>query len=204
MMTSCGILFFMETTMNFIKSFYVTHFSKPACDRVIFKCIQTEHPRKILEIGIQRGTRTANLLQMVLRYCGEPSEVSYTAIDPFEGRSSEDGPGLSLRKAHRLISQFGVKSRLDPQPPEIAVKQFFLNRLIEKVDLAIITTPRFEWFTTCATHLSELIHESAGIFVGFPSQIPTEPFIFEKFTFPEFEQVLHDPAQLNRLCKKAG
>lgn len=188
--------------MNFFQSFYFFHFSKPVCDRVIFRTIQTERPRKILEIGIQRGTRTLNLLQMVLRYCGEASEVHYTAIDPFEGRNVADGPGLSLRKAHRLIGQLGVKSRLSPMPPELAVKQLFLDKVIEKVDLAVITTPSLEWFAGCKTHLLELIHPSAAIFIGFATGVPTEPFVFEKFHFTGFEQVLHDPDRLQGMLQK--
>ena len=188
--------------MNFLQSFYFSHFSKPVCDRVLFRTIQSDRPRKILEIGIQRGTRTINLLQMVLRYCGEPSEVHYTAIDPFEGRTAADGPGLSLRKAHRLIGQLGVKSRLSPLPAELAVKQMYLDRVIEKVDLAVIATPSLEWFAGSEFHLLELIHPSATVFVGLATGIPDEPFIFEKFHFTGFEQVLHDPNRLQGMLQK--
>ncbi|MDR1960334.1 MAG: hypothetical protein LBQ54_15085 [Planctomycetaceae bacterium] len=190
--------------MNFFQSFYITHFSKPVCDRVIFRHIQADRPQKILEIGIQRAVRTLNLLQLAIRYCGELSDIHYTAIDPFEARTQADGPGLSLRKAHRLISQWGVRSRLCPLPPELAVKQLFLDRVIEKVDLVVVAMPSLDWFSVCAPHLSGLIHESAGIFVGIPCATPAEPFTFEKFNFTDFEQILHDPELLQRRLQRAA
>ena len=181
--------------MNFFQVFYLTHFSKPVGRRGILRHIQSDHPRKILEVGIQHGDRTVDILNMVLHFCGDKSDVHYCAIDPFEARTAEDGFGLSLRKAHRLISSFEIKSRLIPQAPEIAVKQLYLDRLIEKVDLAVISTPNLNWLKGSCTALAEIIHESAGIFIGIPAPTPSQ-VVFEKIGLSELVSLANHPDQL--------
>ena len=179
--------------MKFFQTFYLTHFSKPVSYRAIYRYIQSEHPRKVLETGIQRAERTLTMLQMLLKYCGEKSDVHYCGIDPFESRTPVDGPGLSLRKAHRLISQFEIKSRLIPATPADAIKQLHLNRLIEKVDLAIFATPDKAWLPASMTSLGELIHESAGIFFGMPTTENGGMYEFVKIDFSELEYIAtHD------------
>lgn len=190
--------------MKFFQTFYLTHFSKPVSHRAIYRYIQSEHPRKVLEIGIQRADRTMMLLQMLMKYCGEKSDVHYCCIDPFEARTLADGPGLSLRKAHRLVSQFGIKSRLIPSTPTGAVKQLHLNRLIEKVDLAVIAMPETQWLTGCMNSLTELIHESAGIFLGLPTHDQDEMYAFEKVDFADLEYIAAHDGQLPQRMNRAA
>ena len=190
--------------MKFFQSFYLTHFSKPISHRVIYRHIQSEHPRKVLEIGIQRAERSLNIIQMLLKYCGEKSDVHYCCIDPFEARTVVDGPGLSLRKTHRLIQQFGIQTRLIPLPPANAVKQLHLNRLIEKVDLAVIAMPDTKWLPGCVTSLRELIHESAGIFYGVPNSKDEGGFVFEKVDISDLEYIAAHDGQLPERHKHAA
>lgn len=191
--------------MKFFQTLYLTHFSKPISHRAIYRHIQSEHPRKVLEIGIQRAERTMTLLQMLLKYCGEKSDVHYCCVDPFESRTITDGPGLSLRKAHRLVSQFEIKSRLIPSTPVGAVKQLHLNRLIEKVDLLVIAMPETKWLTDCIHSLAGLIHESAGIFLGLPTGNRNEMYEFEKIDFSDLEYIAtHDGQLPQRMMKRAA
>ena len=179
--------------MKFFQSFYLTHFSKPASNRAIYRYIQSEHPRKILEIGIQRAERTLNMIQMLLKYCGEKSDAHYCCIDPFEARTTTDGPGLSLRKTHRLVNKFGIQTRLIPLPPANAIRQLHLNRQIEKVDLAVIAMPDMKWLPGCVSSLCELIHESASIFFGVPGLNVEEGFTFEKIDLSDLHYIAaHD------------
>ncbi|MCL2349738.1 MAG: hypothetical protein FWC50_15915 [Planctomycetaceae bacterium] len=151
-----------------------------------------------------------SILNMVLHFCGDKSDVHYCAIDPFEGRTTEDGRGLSLRKAHRLISSFEIKSRLVPLAPEIAVKQLYLDRLIEKVDLVVISTPNLDWLKNSCTALLEIIHESAGIFIGIPpsslSQSASSQIEFEKVGLTELVSLANHPDRLpySRYSKNAA
>ncbi len=190
--------------MKFFQTFYLTHFSKPVSHRAIYRYIQSDHPRKVLEIGIQRAERTQTLMQMLLKYCGEKSDVHYCCIDPFEARTPVDGPGLSLRKAHRLISQFGVKSRLVPSAPAGAVRQLHLNRLIEKVDLAVIAMPDVTWLPACLNSLGELIHQSAGIFYGLPTAEGDGTFAFEKVDFSDLEYIAANDGRLPHRTRHAA
>jgi len=190
--------------MKFFQSFYLTHFSKPVCHRAIYRHIQSEHPHKVLEIGIQRAERTLNMIQMLLKYCGEKSDVHYCCIDPFDARAAADGPGLSLRKTHRLIQQFGIQTRLVPLPPTNAVRQLHLNRQIEKVDLVVLATPDVKWLPDCMASLSELIHESAGIFFGIPASKDEGGFAFEKIDLADLEYIAGHNGQLPGRFKHAA
>ena len=194
----------MGTTMKFFQSFYLTHFSKPASLRAIYRHIQSEHPRKVLEIGIQRAERTLNIIQILIKYCGEKSDVHYCCIDPFEARTLADGPGLSLRKTHRLIHPFGIQTRLVPLPPANAIRQLHLNRQIEKVDLVVIATPDVKWLPGCMTSLGELIHESAGMFFGVPASNGEGGFAFEKIDFSDLEYIATHDGQLPGRFKHAA
>jgi len=193
----------MGVAMKFFQSFYLTHFSKPVSHRVIYRHIQSDHPRKVLEIGIQRAERTLNMIQMLLKYCGEKSDVHYCCIDPFEARTTADGPGLSLRKTHRLIQQFGIQTRLVPQSPANAVRQLHLNRQIEKVDLVVIAAPDTKWLPGCVTSLRELIHETAGIFLGIPMS-NDGGFVFEKIDLSDLEYIAANDGQLPGRHKHAA
>jgi len=190
--------------MKFFQTFYLTHFSKPSCHRTIYRHIQSDHPRKVLEIGIQRAERTLNMIQMILKYCGEKSDVHYCCIDPFEARTATDGPGLSLRKTHRLINKFGIQTRLIPLPPSNAIRQLHLNRQIEKVDLLVIATPDGKWLPGCMTSLRELIHESAGIFFGVPALNHDGGFAFEKVDLSDLEYVAAHDGQLPGRFQRAA
>ena len=191
--------------MKFFQTFYLTHFSKPVSHRAIYRFIQSEHPRKVLEIGIQRAERTLNMLQVLLKYCGEKSDVSYCCVDPFEARTPTDGPGLSLRKTHRLLSKFEIHMRLIPLMPADAIKQLHLNRLVEKADLVVIAMPDMEWLPECLTSLTELIHESAGIFFGVPTpEVVDEMYVFEKIDFSDLEYIATHDGQFPERSRRAA
>jgi len=46
-----------------------------------------------------------------------PGRIRYTGIDRFEARTPSDGPGLSLKDAHRLLSRTGARVQLLPGDP---------------------------------------------------------------------------------------
>jgi hypothetical protein len=190
--------------MRFLQTFYLTHFSKPVSCRNIYRHIQQEHPHKVLEIGIQNGVRTLTMLKLLLQFCGEKSDVHYCCVDPFESRTSEDGPGLSLRKAHRMINKLEISSRLIPSLPINAIRQLYLDRMIEKVDLVIVAAPKTDWLKPCLAAFRELIHESAGIFFGIPTQKPEEQYFFEKIDLDVLEYIASHNGQLPQHNRRAA
>jgi len=46
-----------------------------------------------------------------------PNQVGYTGIDLFEARTPSDGPGMALKKAHRLLAGTGARVQLLPGDP---------------------------------------------------------------------------------------
>ncbi|HUT90182.1 MAG TPA: hypothetical protein VMY37_11840 [Thermoguttaceae bacterium] len=46
-----------------------------------------------------------------------PGQIRYTGIDLFEARTPSDGPGLTLKAAHRLLSRTGARVQLLPGDP---------------------------------------------------------------------------------------
>ena len=96
-----------------LHSLYLTHLSKPAADRSIYRAICQHRVRRILELGIGTGQRTARMIQLAARFHPLTS-VEYVGLDLFESRSAGDGPGMSLRMAYRLLGQTGARVRLIP------------------------------------------------------------------------------------------
>jgi hypothetical protein len=46
-----------------------------------------------------------------------PGQIRYTGIDRFEARTPSDGPGLSVKAAHRMLSGTGARVQLLPGDP---------------------------------------------------------------------------------------
>jgi hypothetical protein len=106
-------------TLRFL---YLTRFSKPAVDRAVYQVIHRKRVRRIVEIGIGTGQRAARMIE-VARLQFPASQVHYTGVDLFEGRSRSDRPGLSLKAAHRLLSQTGARVVLLPGDPFSALSR---------------------------------------------------------------------------------
>lgn len=95
---------------------YLTRFSKPASDRVLYRIVQQQPPRRILEVGIGTAERALRLLEVAAMHV-PIEQVSYTGVDLFESRSSTDEPGVALKTAHRSLRSTGAKIRLLPGDP---------------------------------------------------------------------------------------
>lgn len=87
-------------------------FSKPKCDRVVYRQVAKTGPRNILELGLGDGSRTANLLALASRH-RDTSEIRYTGIDLFDGRARTTPP-LRLKDAYCALRSTGVEVRLIP------------------------------------------------------------------------------------------
>jgi hypothetical protein len=149
--------------MNFIQSIYLTHFSKPDENRNVYQAVVRLKPVRILEFGIQRGIRTINILELAKRY-HRTDEIDYICVDPFESRTLEDGPGLSLRKTHKILTCSEIRSRMIPGSPEKSVAQ--IARLFNNIDLIVIATPSLDWITTFKKILAGLMNERGMFFLG--------------------------------------
>jgi hypothetical protein len=151
-------------TTGYWKLIYLSHFSKPSSDRLIYRTVHRQPPRRIVELGIGIGTRALRLIDIAARHVSR-EEIQYTGIDPFEDRVAKEGPGLPLIIAHRLLKRSGARIQLIPGNPfEGLIRS---ANLLGKVDLLIISNHYQQvqqlkrlWF-----YVPRLLHEKTIIFL---------------------------------------
>jgi hypothetical protein len=98
------------------KTIYLTRLSQPKSDRLIYRAMLRSKPRRIVELGLRQGQRALRLIDAATRYVPR-EEIRYIGIDPFEDRTAEQGPGLTLINAHRLLKSSGARIQLIPGNP---------------------------------------------------------------------------------------
>ncbi len=151
-------------TTSSLRVFYLSHLSSPAADRPIYRAIRCQRVRKILELGIADGRRAMRMIDLAARY-HLPEEIQFTGLDLFEDRTSADGPGVTLKMAHRLLKATGARVRLIPGDPFAGLSQ--VANSLGQVDL-IVTSPRIDprslaraWF-----YVPRLLHQRSQVFQG--------------------------------------
>lgn len=90
----------------------LTWFSKPACDRLLYKLAAKHRPKCIVQFGLASLQQAEKLIQVCQHFSG-CEEIRYTAIDQFEARTNKVA-GLTLKEAHRVLSTTGAKTRVMP------------------------------------------------------------------------------------------
>lgn len=121
---------------SFLKACYFSHFSKPACDRILYRIIRKRKVRRILELGVGDGRRAMRMIEMAERG-SSGGRATYVGIDLFESRTPADGPGLTLKEAHCLLGATEGRIRLIPGDPGTALART-ANEL-KKIDLVVIS-----------------------------------------------------------------
>jgi len=143
------------------RSFYLSHLSKPSGDRLIYRTIARRKVQSVLEIGIAVGQRASRMIEMARRF-HPVAEVRYAGIDPFEARSAMDGPGVTLKMAHRLLHSTGAQVQLIPGDPLAALSR--TANSLGQVDLMVVSSrldPRQlarAWF-----YVPRLLHERSVV-----------------------------------------
>jgi len=90
------------TTPGWLNTLWLTRFSRPAGERILYRHVVTRRPRRILELGLGRLWRTERLLRHAVAQV-EDAAVAYVGVDRFESRQADDSPGVSLKEAHRRL-----------------------------------------------------------------------------------------------------
>lgn len=111
--------FIVMAQLSWLNRLYWKHLSKPVSERPLFLHVLERPLTSVLEIGIGSGERIARLLELNASVW-DAKAIRYTAIDPFESSASTGGTQaavLSLKAAHRLLSERGVKAHLVPGEP---------------------------------------------------------------------------------------
>lgn len=171
--------------MNFLHNLYLSYLSQPAQNRCLYKYVLSERPRRIVELGIQRGDRTEQLIKLAVSQVEMPEMIEYCCSDPFENRSPEDGPGISLRRAFKKLNGTGADFRSFAMEPDVGIYQ--IAKLIKKVDMLIIATPNHDWIFERMGVFAPMLHDSSGIFLGFRENLEA-PYHFERIDRVTFMQ----------------
>lgn len=182
--------------MNFFQALYLTHFSTPVDERAIYRRIRKNVPQQIVECGIQRGERMGRMLRLLKYVSPKTDSFTYVCTDPFEGRTEIDGPGLSLRKAHKLLSQLELRHRCIPAPSEMGIIQ--LSRSVKDVDFLVIAMPELDWLGRRGALLAATLADQAVIFLKAPGGV------FQEWTPYQFQQAINQAAEQDRVSKKAA
>ena len=146
-----------------IRLFYSCHLSKPQSNRPIYRAIRRLHARKIVELGIASGQRALRMIE-VAKLASPGEEIHYVGLDPFEGRSEADGPGLTLKAAHQLLRRDGVRVQL--VPGNLAESLVQIANSLGKVDVLIVPgVLESASFARAWFFVPRMLHERSLVFV---------------------------------------
>ena len=118
-----------------LKYWQLRFFTKPKCDRKIFKIIAKNRYRSILELGIRNVETTKNVISVAKKF-GLGGSLKYTGVDLFEGRQESDEK-LSLKFVHQQLNPLNVKLQLVPGDPLQALNRIANSHI--RTDLIIIS-----------------------------------------------------------------
>jgi len=101
------------------------------------------------------------MIEVASRFSPLP-QIRFTGMDLFEARSAVDGPGVTLKMAHRLLSATGARIQLVPGDPCTGLAR--VANTLGQVDLVVIS-PRLDprrlaraWF-----YVPRLLHERSQV-----------------------------------------
>jgi len=118
-----------------IRLFYLCYFSNPRSQRVVYRAIRRYRAKKIVELGIGSAARALRMIDAA-NSCSPDKATHYVGIDPFEGRSPSDGPGLPLKTAHQLLAGKAARVQLLPGDPAKSLSR--AANSLGKIDLLIV------------------------------------------------------------------
>ena len=150
--------------MNICQKLHLTRFSTPWQDRAIYRFVEKAKPTRIVEIGIQSGQRTENLLRLAGTHVFYPDYIEHCCVDPFEDRCEADGPGLSLKRAYKRINRPGIQLRCFSFHEGYSMIR--VAKYMPYPDLLVIAMPDTRWISDQLHIFSSFLSESTAIFVG--------------------------------------
>jgi hypothetical protein len=149
-----------------LRYFYLAYFSKPVCQRVLYRALRRTPGRKILEIGIGDTARTLRMIHLGQRLA-DGEALRYAAIDLFEARPTTAPERLSLKEAHRLLKPTAAQIQLIPGDPARALAQ--VANSLPNVDLVLISKEHTDaslsgaWF-----YVPRMLHAASVVFREMP------------------------------------
>lgn len=142
---------------------WLTHFSKPKGERVLFRSIKERPVRSILEIGVGDLSRAERLIPFAGGFLPN-GELHYTAIDLFEGRP-DPATGVSLKEAHGRLKRHDAKIKVIPGDPFSALAR--TANSLGGTDLVLIASDvDAESMQRAWVYLPRTLHETSRVLVA--------------------------------------
>jgi hypothetical protein len=132
------------SVVRLIRSWYLLYLAQPAADRALYRAIQRQPIRAIVEIGVGLGEAAGRRTERILEIAGWRRDclpLSYTGIDLFESRP-DHSPRLALKEAFgalraTVLRASGAKTRLVPGDPYSALAR--TANALTNTDLVVIS-----------------------------------------------------------------
>ncbi len=118
--------------LGWMGAVWLTRFSSPASDRVVYRHVLQHPTRRVLEIGLGTLVRTERMLRAAARAGG----VQYVGLDRFEGRDVGDPPGVSLKEAHRRLHAL---ARVQLVPGNVDTSLARIGNMLGQFDLVLVS-----------------------------------------------------------------
>lgn len=169
---------------HFLNSVYLVCFSKPKCDRALYRFLKRHQASSIVEIGLSDLARSERLIRMA-EHCSADA-VRYTGIDLFEARPA-DWPSMTLKRTHQTLAQTGASVRLIPGDPYAALSRY-ANHLGD-TQLIVLSGPSMVGNDAAWFYVPRMLAKEAGVFISTHDH-PANP--------AQLRRVL--PAEISRLA----
>lgn len=145
-----------------LRVLYLTHLSKPASDRSIYRYLRQVRVTSILEIGLGQAERSLRMIELAGLHA-PAQEIRYTGVDPFEARDPADGPGLNLKTAHRLLKSTGARVQLLPGDPLSAIAR--TANSLQNIDLVVVSASATLAMEETWFYVPRMLHDGSRIFM---------------------------------------
>jgi hypothetical protein len=159
--------------LSWTQRLYWRYFAKPASERDLSMYVLENPVVSILEIGLGTGDRFQRLIPLIKK-SQSTTQIRYAGVDPFES-ATDTQPHMSLKQAHRVLAELGVKAHLIPGDSESAIAR--VANLVLPSDLIIVDG---QWEADSAVGravrnwLPRLCHDQTAIFA---SSEPGQPLV---------------------------
>ena len=151
-----------------LKYTQLAYFSQPAADRVIYRAMHKKVVTNIVELGVGYAVRAQRMIALATRNDSD-DKIHYTGIDFFEDRPPSE-PGITLKRAYRLLRQQGASVRLVPGDPFTALAR--VSNSLTGTDLLVIAADQdADALARAWMFVPRMIHEHSLVFLQQTDQL---------------------------------
>lgn len=146
----------MVKKLSTIGLWHLCWFSKPVCDRLLFKTITRQKPQSILQIGIASSQQATQVIAVSQR-AAKTAAVKYTGIDLFEGRPKAPRE-MALKEVHKALTGTEAKVRLIPGEAASTVAR--MANQLTGIDLLVISINKSrDALDSCWFYVPRMLHQ---------------------------------------------